>query len=321
MIPVSIAKTLLAPETTPGTAVAPNKRLLGLSMDFSPKEKTGRFRPAGLKLDASVYHLQSATDVSLEGILCANALAYVLSSAIARATPNQIMDGTTATGAYRWVFTLSPDNLSKQTYTFGLDWGSGAYRAAYGLIREFSLELGDEPKLSAKGVARGLSAASSVASVTEISPIPLGPSFAVYLDSTASGIGTTAVANVIAVSVSLSDLAAPVFTGGQEEYSAHIETAPDFAISVTVLGDISTHLGAIRSSTVQYLRLSVGGPRLYTGETNVDASLIVDCPVEVEEIGKLEDEDGVYASEITFRAVYDSSLSPTFTVINELGAL
>jgi hypothetical protein len=322
MIPTALAKYLLGPETTPGTAVTPSKQLLGLSFSLTPSEEIARFRPDGVRLDTATYLTAKGTEVDFEGILDANALAYVMASAVANVSPSQIMDGTTPTGAYQWSFTLNPtSSQTRLTYTIGLAGPSYAYRAAYGLLHSFSIEVSNEAKLSGSGVARALESISPPASVIQVPAIPLGPTFALTMDSTAGGIGTTAVQGALSVTLEISETAATVRTGGDLDFSTHVDAAPDATLSFTLAGDVADYLDLVRTGARRYVRLTVTGPTLYSGGVNVVAMFQADLPVVIEKVDKFSDEDGVYAAEITARVVYDASLSPTFEVINNLGAL
>jgi hypothetical protein len=246
----------------------------------------------------------------------------VLASAVANVSPSQIMDGSTSTGAYQWSFTLNPtSSQTRRTYTIGLAGPSYAYRAAYGLLHSFSIEVSNEAKLSGSGVARAMDSISPPASVTQVSAIPLGPVFTLTMDNTAGGIGTTAVQGVLSVTLEISETVATVRTGSNLDFSTHVDAAPDATLSFTVAGDVASYLALVRNGAKRYVRLTVTGPTLYSGSINVVATFRVDLPVVIEKVDKFSDEDGVYAAEITARVVYDASLSPTFTVINNLGAL
>jgi hypothetical protein len=128
-------------ETTPGTLVAANKRLLGTSVGaIEPDIPAEAFRPYGSKASTDVLTGKGHGMAPIEGILNPNDLIYLLSSAYCKAT---ITTPGGATDTREWTFlgrNFGPDDF--QTYT--CDFGSfeGGERAKFAVVNGFGFEVG-----------------------------------------------------------------------------------------------------------------------------------------------------------------------------------
>jgi hypothetical protein len=106
-------------ETTPGTAVPANKRLLGLDIDFDSMTDIKPYRPQGNKFFTTQQVGKEFTSGRIQGVLCFNDLLYLASSWLSNAvitTPanNSKWNVTGASGP--WGFTFKGSVLAPATY-------------------------------------------------------------------------------------------------------------------------------------------------------------------------------------------------------------
>ena len=96
---------LLGVETTPGTPVAPVKRLQATGFEFSPQVPVEPFTPMGSKSPTTAIRNKEWTEGSIEGVCAFNDLIYLLSGVLTRDTPTT---PSGATNTRRWNF--KPEN-------------------------------------------------------------------------------------------------------------------------------------------------------------------------------------------------------------------
>jgi len=107
-------------ETTPGTAVACNKRLLGLQFDLENMTDIKTYRPQGNKFITTSQQGKEMTSGRIEGILCFNDLVYLASCWLTTTTP------TVPTNNSTWVVSATTTNTVGFTFK-----GSVLAAAAY----------------------------------------------------------------------------------------------------------------------------------------------------------------------------------------------
>ena len=100
-------------ETTPGTGVAANKKLLATSFELGPEVEVDTFRPNGFKFPTIASLNREHTTGDISGQLSYTDIVYLLSSLVTADTPENV--GTTG---YEWVFTSDSDGPDAPvTYT------------------------------------------------------------------------------------------------------------------------------------------------------------------------------------------------------------
>lgn len=104
----------LGVESTPGTGVAANKKLLQTSISPAVKSSVKTYRPMGQKYAGAAALSKEWTESKLEGPLNYGELTYLLASLLSYSAPAQ--QGGTA--AYKWTFASSASSADTvKTYT------------------------------------------------------------------------------------------------------------------------------------------------------------------------------------------------------------
>lgn len=314
----------LGVETTPGTAVAATKRLLALSMSLNVADDVSRFQPKGSKYPTVVYPGKEWSDVDVSGTATYSELQYPMSSALTTPTVAQIMDGGTATGAYRWTF--EPNTFGADTpKTFTVEQGDNvrAHRAANVILSGFSIR-GNRKEVTIGGDGYGSAIQDGVvmtsSGVTSIETIPILPTQVdVFLDPTHTALGTTKQLRVLDWSWNVSSRYGSLFVVDSENPSfvAHVERDPGSTFKIKAEADAQTMalLNTYRQASSRFLRVNAKGPKIYTGAgvaQDVHNQLRIESAGKVSNVSKFDDEDGVYAIEFTFDTVHDSSWGRAF---------
>lgn len=318
-------------ETTPGTAVAANKRLTALSVGPAIQTDISKFRPAGYKFSTLAVPNKEWVEASLEGAPTYTEMIYPLASVLTNPTVAEILDGATPTGAYRWQF--SPSSTSPDSpKTFTVEQGSSvrAQRFAYGLIPELTIGIGRD-ELSLGGSMLGTRVEDGItltAAPTEVALIPILPTeIDIYVDTTSAGLGTTKLTRALSAELSLSNRYGPlwVLDSTKDSWVAHVELEPTAQLTLMLEADAQGMglLTAMRAGATRFVRILATGDNIYDGVIDVDYKFQADLAVKVEDVGDYSDQDGVYAIEWTFSLNHDSGWGKALFIelINEIAAL
>lgn len=311
-------------ETTPGTAVAANKALQALQIAASPQIETNRFRPQGYKADTVLAIGKDWTEADLSGIPTYDELVYLLCSLLVNVTPS-----TTGTTGKLWDF--SPNATSEDTIkTYTVEIGSAvrAHKFPYGLVNALGLTYNRDGidlsgSMLGQNITDGITLTASPTALT-LQPI-LAKDTSVYLDTTAAGLGTTKLLRVLEAELSIGDRFGPVWVlnAANASFAVHVETIPDLTIRLLVEADSSgmALLTALRANSKQFVRVETVGPVIGAGPATYKSTLDVCCIWE--ETGGFDDNDGLYAFEVTGRIAYDSTWAKymRWQVINALASL
>lgn len=295
-------------ETVPGTAVAANKRLNSLNIDISPDGNVEVFRPTGNKFATVTAMGKEWTGLSIDGLPTYTELPYVLSSLLG--TPVITPDGT----AYRYawdVLSTAPD--SPKTLTIEKGDANRAWKAAYGLIGELSMEYTREGiSLDGSGMARLLTdGVTMTAAPTELELVPCLPTeVSVYLDDTDGDLGTTKLLRALMASWSLGGdryMGVWPLDAAQTSFAAHVEGDPDATAALRMASDAvgMSLLPVMRAGSTKFLRIQNIGPVIGAGPETYE--LTVDLAVKVNDMLEFSDEDGLYAVEYPFEIVHDAT--------------
>jgi len=311
-------------ETTPGTAVAATKRLGSMGFAMGPQTKFNELRPTGQKYPSLEILGQEWTEAGLDGSPVYTELPYAFSSVINSGSATEIMDTSTHTGAFTWVFTSNTfgDDTPK---TFTVEQGSSfrAHRAANCILKEYSQKWSrEEISLDGTWLAKAIEdGVTLTASPTQLGQIPVKPAdLSVYLDRTsATDLGTTKLTRALKGEFSIADRFDPLWVvdASQPSFVATVEGPPKVTFKMTQMADAAAmaNLTAMRNGTTAWLRLEAVGPTIYTPSSGpaIKHKMTIDVAGQVGDIDKFSDEDGVFAIQWTFNAVHDPSWGKAFT--------
>ncbi len=309
-------------EATPGTAVAASKRLGSVGFQIGAQIDTSAQRPTGQKY-ANLHVLNREwSEADIEGSPVYDEMQYLFSSLINTGTVAQIMDGTTATGAYRWVFESSSFKEDNPK-TLTLEQGSSAraHRIVNGVITDLTVEFSrEEVELDGSLIARRLEdGITMTANPTSLPQVPIKPGeLSVYLDAAHTDLGTTKMTRAISGEIGIESRYGPLWVvdAAQPSFANVIETEPEVSFTLTQMADAQAMatLTAMRGGASRFLRLEAVGPVIYAGATTVNYLLRMDFAGQVSDVSPFDDEDGVYAIEWEFGGVHDGAWGRAFRI-------
>lgn len=309
-------------ETTPGTAVAATKRLGSIGFNVGVQTEIASRRPIGQKFASLQVLGKEWSEAEIEGGPVYTELPYIFASLLSTPTVVQIMDGVTATGAYRWTFETSTfgDDTPK---TFTLEQGSSAraHRVTNGIITDFELNWSRQ-EVEIGGTLLGKAIEDGIAltgSPTGFDQVPVKPTdLSVYLDSTSAGLGTTKLTRALSGGVSIGSRFTPLWVVDRavSSFVATVEGEPEVEFTITQMADAQAmeNLTALRTGATRFLRLEARGPQIYGGGTPIYHQMRIDMAGQVSEVGEFSDEDGVYAIQWTFGGVHNPTWNKAMAV-------
>ena len=329
---------LWGPETTPGTAPADAnfKALRAVSVeDVRPTVDAGIERLLGQKIGSISWVGRESTELSLRSQPVYGQLAHLFCSLLKNVTPTTLMEGATTVG-YQWLFnpSLAREETPK-TFTIALQpyidsGGPRSMRMSYGLVNTlaFRFPAQGRPELTGSMIGRAMTTNQGViASPPDVETVPiLSKHASVYIDDTVGGIGTTKMTRVVEAELTFENRWAPLYVldASQASFAVHLEQPVVCRLRLLMEADAQGLQGLtqLRNNAKRYIRLMAEGP-LLPGAATTHYVLKVDMAAVVQAVGTFRDQDGLFASEYTFEAVYDSAFSGALnvTVQNNVAAL
>lgn len=339
-------------EATAGTAVAAPRRLgsIGVEMGISTDIKIRR--PIGQKYPNLAVVGKEWMEADVSGNPVYTELPYLFSMIIGKAIRNEVQSGEVGAGdvladgeigpdgtggaATKWTFTSStfaPDAV--KTLTMEQGDSVRAHRSAYCMLTDLTINWSREDvELDGTIVGRRIEDGITLtASPNMLKQIPVRPSeLSVFLDAASGDLGDTKLLRVISGEFSIGGRFSPMWVvdASQDSFITHVETEPEVTFKMTQQANAEGmgNLVTMRKGDTVFLRLAATGPRINTGgDLDADAAIrhemIIDMAGMVSETNSFSDEDGVYAMEWTFRAVYNEAWNNAFrvVVVTTLGAL
>lgn len=309
-------------ESTPGTAVAANKRLGSMGFAIGPQTEFKPLRPIGQKYPTLQILGKEWAEADLEGSPVYTELPYAFASLINTPVISQVMDGSTQTGAYRWVFESNTygDDAPK---TFTVEQGSSfrAHRVSNCILTEYNMGWSrEEIELSGTWLARAIEDGITLtASPTALAQVPVKPAdLSVYLDLSHDTLGDTKMLRALKGEFNIEDRFTPLWVvdAAQKSFANVVEGEPTVEFKMTMMADqqAMNNLIAMRGGNTVFLRLEGVGPVIYTPAVGdeIRHRMTLDVAGQVSDVSSFDDEDGVYAIEWTFSAVHDPAWGKAF---------
>ena len=311
-------------ELVEGTVVSSNRKLQATGFALSPNLETNRFRPMGQKYDALVTPGKEMTAVEIEGVGTYEEVIFLLSSVLTATAPTVV--GVTG---QQWVF--APSSSAEDTVkTFTVEQGGTvrAHRAAGVVLTDFGITWNrDAVELSGSGMGQLFTdGITMTASPTVVPLVPILPTqIDVFMNSTFATLGTTKLLRTLEGELSLGSRFGPVWVlnSANPSYVARVETEPDATFRLLLEADAAgmALLTSARAGATQYISVVATGGVIGAGPAVYKAQFDFAC--KVEEIGSLDDQDGVFAIEFETRLVHDTALGGALkvTIINSQTSL
>lgn len=304
-------------ETTPGTGVAANRKLL--SIGFEPGENVDMqvFRPYGQKYPSIITPGKEWVEFDITGVGSYTELLYLFSSCLVSPGAPVMSDTTAQT----WTF--APSSSAEDTVkTLTIEQGGAvrAHKFSYGLVTEIELTFNrDGVEVGGSGMGQRISDNITLTPTPTSKPeLPILPTdIDVYLDATSGAIGTTKLLRVLEATVHIGDRFNPVWVLNSTlgSFAAHVESEPTAEITLLMEADAEgmAALTQMRGGSSKFMRVKATSPTL-AGAATAPYSLAWDAAVKVSDMGNFSDEDGVYAVEWTFDMVHDATWGKAYTV-------
>lgn len=313
-------------ESTPGTAVAANRKLPSLQLGTSIEGDFVKTQAAGLKFPSIFSPGKEWTSAKVNAQPTYDELVYLLSSLVAYAAPVQ----QSSTTAYLWTHT--PDSDAEDTIkTFTIEQGSGvrAHKFAHGIVTELTLS-GDRSKVDLSGSFLGQRLTDGItltSTPTIVEQVPILPKeFDVYVDAASGDLGDTKLERLLSWELAIKNRFSPLWVvdSAQSSFVTVVETAVSATLKLTVAADSAgmAFLTPMRAGATRFLRLKATGGQ--NAGTAIPYSMTFDMAGQISAApGEIKDTDGVYALDFTFEAVHDAGWGKalTFEVINQLTGL
>jgi hypothetical protein len=316
----------IAPEVTPGTAVAATKRLSSLSLALASDADVAFQGPTGYLFDTtSVVNREWATsDVSGLPNYCE--LQYPLSSLMGTAVITTPPDGALTRD---WVFNIQ-HNRQGTIKTFTVEQGdvdaNTAERAAYcffnALDMSFSREGGTDlgGQMMGQIVDYGFTLTDPL-TVTGLPQVPIQPNEVnVYLDLDSGDIGTTQWVDAFTIGWSIGDrwnVGYPL-NRSKPSFDRHFATKPDPTMTFSVANNPAGRelIDYFRSRQTIFIRIDALGPLIESvgaGPTDYFYMYQQDMAVQLSAAFSPADINGLATLDWTGRIVYDPTWDKALT--------
>ena len=308
----------VGPEGTPGTRQAADIKLQSISISPGIEVDVETFRATGYKWPALAVPNKESTSARIESQPTYDEIIYLLSSLLDTATI-----ATLSATAPSMLWTFAPDSQAADTpVSYTVENGeSGAGNAryfTYGVVAELDFDVSRED-VSASGTMFGQRtevSATLTATTTTLDLIPIvGNQFDVYLDDSAASLGGTQLARNFRAGLRIGDRWNQVWpiNSSETSFAAIVEGIPRGQFTLRVAADAVgiALISTMRSGDSKFCRLEATGATIESGQTY---RLTIDLSLKVTDISPFEDDDGIYAFDLTFDIMHDSTWAKALQV-------
>lgn len=298
-------------ETTAGTAVPANRKLPGMSLEFSPDLRKKKHRANGFKNTSLVQLQREMSKGTFNGPLSYPEFIYPLSGLIGGSV-------ATASGASTWTFNPNSSGAdSPKTFTCQGGDATQASQVTYLQFNNLKISINKEDcQMSGDFFAREETSTTLTASPTVVEQHPVNINQVdVFLDDTFAEIGTTKLTDTLMVDFSIGDKFLPKEVLNTAHPSFKETAEKDFEVTAEVTCENNAQTQAIFAAmksdeSPQFLRIQCTGPIISGAVTYL---IQIDMAVNMFAVAE-QDQDGIWAYKFTFEGVYSSSMGRTFSV-------
>lgn len=308
-------------ESTKGTAVAANKRVMAEQFALTPKPETQQYRASGYRWPSISALNKEWTEVSISGPLTYTSAIYWLSSALKTVSP-------TGTTAKTWAFDMSSTSANtNKTYTVEMGDSDRALKFTYGQVNSIGMRFtrdGAEwvnTSMMGQAIQDGITLTSSP---TELTLKPVLPTqVAVYLADTQAGLAGASASNVLSAEWSVQNILGALYTlNGSSSWAADVALEPNSTVSILAEASAANmaHLANIRSGATKFLRIKATGDLIAASDYYM---LQTDLAIKITNITEMRDEQGVFAVNYEGKITHDSTWGKGIAVdvMNEVTSL
>lgn len=285
-------------ETTPGTAVPADKKLLSAAINLGGAGDVNVIRGSGSKFPAIASLGKDFAEGDIEGAPTYTELAYFIAGLLGDPVITTPV-GATSARLMTWPIRVSAPQPGK-TYTVEQGSSVQAERssglAVVGLGIDYSR---DEVSLSGDVIGKAFETGHTMtATPDEIPLIPILPKeIDVFLDTSVGAIGTTKLLRALAASWNIGDRFGALWplNSALASYATTFETEPSSEIGLTLEAD-AVGMGlysVLRAGSTRFLRIQAqSGTEI---EAGFPYRLRFDGAVKVTDVPDNSDEDGIWA--------------------------
>lgn len=305
----TLQATQLGVETTPGTSVPANKKLLATSFHLKPAGEIEIFRPWGYAVPTLAGPGREWVEVEIDGWASYQDLPYLWSSLISYPTPVPVTAGI----SYSWTHTLSSTAANTiKTYTVEEGGAVRAQKATYVLVNEVEITFDRKAvRVRGKGIGQALTdGITMTASPTELIAEPILPKqWAIFVDNTSAGLGGTRLTRVLSGRIRVGDRYKPLWVVNDQVVSfvGHTENPVVIEGELLMEADATgmSYLTPLRDGSTRFVRFDALGSLIpgtsdrYRQQINFAAKFSA--------LPDLRDEDGVYAVRYALKGVHDTT--------------
>jgi hypothetical protein len=309
--------TQLGIETTPGTAVAANRKFSGIGFDLAGVLETVFYRPNGNRFNKVGVLNKVSSAGSYSGNHSYTESMYLCEGYIGTGAPAVI--GTTG---QKRIFTPATTSIDPfKTFTIQTGDASAAEQAKYCVINSIQIAL-TRSGCTISGNIFGQDLDPSATLSASPTSIPLQPvsanEWAAYLDSTFGALGTTLLTDCFSVTIALPEKFIPKYVANPA--LASFKEVVDKAVEPTmtlVMENNSQARGifaAMKANNLptQYVRVQCLGPAIAGG--SAVNTFLFDGAIKLKSGRELKDIDGVYGYEFVFEIVDDAAFGAPYAV-------
>ena len=308
-------------ESTAGTSVAANKKLLAVSMTPSPQAETKPFRAMGNKYASFATLNKEWSSINIEGAPTYNEIVYLLSGLMHYAAP--VQQGATA--AYKWTFASNTSEADVgKSFTIEQGDASSAWRVAGAKISGLTFNFGrNDITVNGSGIGEALETGITLtAAPTSLSPVPILPShLKFYMADTQTALASaTALTNSFSMEWSLTDKFGLAWPVGQDPEA--VEGEPNASGKITVATDTAGMglITTLRNASTKWFRIEATGAEIASPYNH---KFTIDFPAQVESVGDFSNLDNVYTVQFGLLPIHDATWgkSVKIEVITNVSAL
>jgi hypothetical protein len=321
--------TQIGVESTSGTAVAANKKMLNMSFVMAPKPDVKTYRASGHRWISEAVMNREWSEWKADGFLDYNDSVYLVSGPFGAATITTPGGGTNSR-AWAWTPPVT-GNIPPKTYTLEQGDSVRAHKAAYGLFTGFSYKGTRDAgfTMSAPMIAQAFTdAITMTSSPTSIALAPVaGGHASLYVDTTSGGIGGTQFTRIFSYEYTYDNGLGAFWPINRTNasFTGHVDQTPKNTIKLSLEADANgmSLYPHLQAGDFMYLRYEAIGATI---ESTIKYSIVHDIALKLTNISEIKDANGGlvctdYDGEVAEDPSWSSGKSQVLTITNTLTAL